>query len=86
MEWLLDDALDAKIEQAMNTVDEDARNDAYIQICKELVELCPTIWACDVASSYAYRSDYMTIPSVEAGYDALYCADYMMYYRDYTLK
>jgi len=86
MEWLLDDELDAEIEQAMNTVDESARNAAYIQICKELMELCPTIWACDVASSYAYRSDYMTIPSVEAGYDALYCADYMMYYRDYTLK
>lgn len=86
MEWLLDDELDAEIERAMNIVDEDERNTAYIQICKELVELCPTIWACDVASSYAYRSDYMRIPSVEAGYDALYCADYMMYYRDYTLK
>ncbi len=56
MEWLQDSEIDKLIEEAMVTVDEDSRNEKYKEISRKLVDLCPTIWASDLAASFVYRS------------------------------
>lgn len=88
MEWLQDPEIDKAIEDAMKIVDETERNEAYHQICLKLVDICPTIWACDMSSSYGLRTGYIKSPAVEdqkAGKDVLYQADYADYFRDFEL-
>lgn len=89
MEWLQDATIDAKITKAIVTVDQNERNNMYKEIGKDLVELCPTIWLFDVATTCAYRSDYINVwPVVEknnAGEDFLYAMGYQYYFKDFRV-
>lgn len=89
MEWLQDSEIDKLIEEAMATVDEDSRNEKYKEISRKLVDLCPTIWASDLAASFVYRSDYIEKMPVaddyESGTDSIYPAGYQMYFMDFRL-
>lgn len=44
MEWLLDDKLDAMIDDALCTIDDAQREAKYKEIEAYIVDLCPTIW------------------------------------------
>lgn len=44
MEWLLDDQLDAMIDDALSTIDDAQREAKYKEIEAYIVDLCPTIW------------------------------------------
>ncbi len=89
MEWLQDDNIDSRITAALVTVDQEKRNNMYKEIGKELVELCPTVWMFDVATTCAYRSSYIKAwPVVEknnAGEPFLYAMGYQYYFRDFRV-
>jgi peptide/nickel transport system substrate-binding protein len=55
-EWLLDEALDQKIDQALVTVDEDERYAMYMELQDEIVELCPSIFLYDQVQKHAVQS------------------------------
>ena len=88
MEWLQNAEIDALIDQAMSTMDQEARNALYKEISLKLMELCPTVWMVDLASSSAYRSGYYVSPVGEmfaAGQDFIFAMGYSCYYRDYKI-
>lgn len=65
-EWVLSDELDAKIEDAIATVDKDERFRKYADIQNYLAdELCPTAWLCDLADRVAYQAAYVEWPAIE---------------------
>lgn len=86
MEWLQNKNIDKEITNAMRTADDKSRNELYKKISKEIVELCPTLWVADLASPYAYRSDYVTkFPAAEkyeAGTPAANMTGYHLYLRN----
>ncbi len=90
MEWLQDAEIDAMIEQAMTISDEATRNEMFKEIARKLVDLCPTIWVADLASSFVYRAEYITtLPSAvmyESGENFIYPTGYSSYYRNFRLK
>ena len=55
-EWLMDEALDKKIDDALVTVDEDARYALYRELQDEIVELCPSIYLYDQVQKHAVQS------------------------------
>ncbi len=62
-EWILDPELDARIEDAISTVDETERFEKYAEIQNYLAdELVPTIWLCDLADRVAYQEAYVSWP------------------------
>ncbi|HOG01070.1 MAG: putative D,D-dipeptide-binding periplasmic protein DdpA precursor [Firmicutes bacterium ADurb.Bin248] len=88
MEWLQDAEIDALIEQAMSTMDQDARNAIYKEISLKLMDICPTVWMADLASSSAYRADHFISPVAEmfaAGEAFIFAMGYSCYYRDYKI-
>lgn len=89
MEWLQDSEIDALIDDALITVDEQERNNKYKEIEKKLIDLCPTIWLFDAASTMAYRSSYIKVwPSIDmynAGEQFIYSMGYGNYFRDFRL-
>jgi peptide/nickel transport system substrate-binding protein len=88
MEWLQDAEIDALIDQALATMDQNERTALYKQISLKLMDLCPTIWMTDLASPTAYRSNYFISPVAEmynAGEDFIYAMGYSCYYRDYKI-
>jgi peptide/nickel transport system substrate-binding protein len=89
MEWLKDNEIDSLISNALVIVDQKERNDKYKEIGKKLVELSPTVWLFDAATTYAYRSDYIKVwPTVEknvSGESFLYAMGYPYYFRDFRL-
>lgn len=88
MEWLQDTEIDALIDQALATMDQNERTALYKQISLKLMDICPTIWMTDLASPTAYRSSYFTSPVAEmynAGEDFIYAMGYSCYYRDYKI-
>lgn len=89
MEWLQNDEIDNMIEKAMVTTDDKARNAQYKEISRKLVELCPTIWVGDMASSFVYRSDYIKSMPVAEDFAnnvaSIYPPGYNMYFMDYRL-
>lgn len=89
MEWLQDDGLDSMISKAFVVVDQKERNKQYKNIGKKLVEMCPTVWLFDAASTFAYRSDYIKVlPAViksASGKPFLYAMGYGYYFRDFRL-
>jgi len=62
-EWLLDPELDAKIDDALLTVDEDERYAKYRDLQDEIVELCPTIFLYDQVQKHGYQSAYVDWPA-----------------------
>lgn len=89
MEWLQDNKIDSMISDALVIVDQKERNDKYKDIGKELVDICPTLWLFDAATTCAYRSDYIEVwPAVEkniAGESFLYAMGYQYYFRDFRI-
>lgn len=89
MEWLQNNKIDSMIANAFITIDQDERNNKYKEIGKELVELCPTVWLCDAATTIAYRSNHIkTWPAVEKhvnGESFLYAMGYNFYFRDFKV-
>lgn len=55
-EWLLDEALDDKIDQALATVDQEARFAMYQEIQAELADLAPSIFVYDQVEKHAYQT------------------------------
>jgi len=61
-EWLLNDWYDAKIEEAINTVDRDERFVIYGELQQFIVDQCPTIFLFDQVEKHAYHADYVDWP------------------------
>ena len=59
MEWLLDDKLDAKIYDAMETIDESERYAKYGEIQHYIVDLACTIFLTSKVNKHAYQSSYI---------------------------
>jgi len=55
-EWLQDTALDAQIDDALATIDEQARFQKYYAIQAELVDRAVSIWIYDQVEKHAYRT------------------------------
>jgi peptide/nickel transport system substrate-binding protein len=62
-EWLLDEELDAKLDDALVTVDQEERYAKYMALQDEIVELSPTIFLYDQVQKHAYQSDYVDWPA-----------------------
>jgi len=59
IEYLLDPEYDAKLEDAIATVDKDERFAKYAKMQHYIVELCPTIFLVDQVRKHAFQSDYV---------------------------
>jgi peptide/nickel transport system substrate-binding protein len=55
-EWLLDPELDAAIEDALTTLDQEERFAKYIEIQDQLAELAPSIFIYDQVQKHAFQS------------------------------
>jgi peptide/nickel transport system substrate-binding protein len=62
-EWLLDEELDAKLVDALVTVDQEERYAKYRELQDEIVELCPTIFLYDQVQKHAYHSATVDWPA-----------------------
>ncbi len=62
-EWLLDEALDQRLSDALLTVDQEARYAKYRDLQREIVDLCPTIFLYDQLQKHAYQSAYVDWPA-----------------------
>jgi peptide/nickel transport system substrate-binding protein len=62
-EWLLDPALDEKIDEALLTVNEEERYAKYRELQDEIVELCPSIYLYDQVQKHGYQSAYVDWPA-----------------------
>jgi len=62
-EWLLDEALDQMIDDALVTVDEEARYAKYRDLQRYIVDLCPSIFLYDQVQKQAYQSAYVDWPA-----------------------
>lgn len=87
-EWLKDPEIDAAIEDALSTIDQEERFAKYRAIQEKIVELAPTIWVFDQAEKRAYQEDYLYWPGVEltkAGKPVSAVMGYNFYYHDYKV-
>ncbi|MDO5690793.1 MAG: ABC transporter substrate-binding protein [Tissierellia bacterium] len=65
-EWLENEELDAKIEDAIKTLDQTERFNKYAEIQNYIVdELYPSAYLCDLTERVAYQKGYLTWPAVE---------------------
>ncbi|HEX7975560.1 MAG TPA: ABC transporter substrate-binding protein [Anaerolineales bacterium] len=55
-EWLQDKDIDAAIDDALSTLDDQARFAKYAEIQKKLVDLAPSLWLYDQVEKHAYRT------------------------------
>ena len=62
-EWLLDEDLDARIEAAIRTVDQDKRFAAYAALQHEITDLCPTVFLFEQVEKHAYRANAIDWPT-----------------------
>ena len=62
-EWLLDKTYDAMLEEALTTMDRDARFQKYAKLQHYIVDQCPTLFMFDVMSRHAYRADKVDWPA-----------------------
>jgi len=84
-EWLGSPEIDAAIEEALVTVDQDDRFKKYAEIQHTLVDLAPTIWLADDAMEFAYQRAYLVWPIAErikAGEPISTTIEYIYYVRD----
>jgi peptide/nickel transport system substrate-binding protein len=84
-EWLGSPDIDAAIEDALATVEEDERFRKYAEIQHTLVDLAPTIWLADQAQEFGYQADYLIWPlaeRVKAGKPSAPPMGYSFYVRD----
>ena len=62
-EWLLDEELDAKIDDALSTVDEEERYAKYRDLQDEIVDLSPSLFLYDQVQKHAYQSSSVDWPT-----------------------
>jgi ABC-type transport system substrate-binding protein len=65
-EWLLDETLDAMIEEALETVDQLERFEKYSEIQQYIYDLCPTVYVLQTTTLRGIQ-DYVDYPYVEYG-------------------
>lgn len=85
VEWLKDPRIDSLITEAVATVDPKVRKNKYDALMKQLVDLCPSLWAVDVTEQHAYQSGYVEWGAdkrVKAGGSAIPVQGYNFYMRD----
>lgn len=78
-EWLGSAEIDAAIEDALATVDQEERFKKYCEIQNMLVDLAPTIWLADQALEFGYQATYLIWPIAEAAKAGEPCAPPMGY-------
>jgi len=61
-EWLLDETLDAMIEDSIATIDRAERFAKYSEIQQYIVDLCPTIFLFEQVEKHAYQAAYVEWP------------------------
>ena len=84
-EWLGLPYIDAAIEDALATVDQDERFKKYAELQDTLVDLAPTIWLADFAMEFGYQADYLVWPIAErikAGEPISTTVAYIFYVHD----
>jgi len=87
-EWLQNPEIDAMIDDAIATLDQKERFQKYYVIQEKIMELCPTIFIGEQSFRYAYRSDYIVYPVVEAikqGKPYPQFMGYDFYFRDFKV-
>ncbi|MGD9001382.1 MAG: ABC transporter substrate-binding protein [Anaerolineae bacterium] len=62
-EWLLDEELDQRIDDALATVDEEERYAKYRELQDYIVDLCPSLFLYDQVQKHAYQSAYVDWPA-----------------------
>jgi len=62
-EWLLDADLDARIDDALATVDQEQRYAKYRELQNYIVDLCPSLFLYDQVQKHAYQSAYVDWPA-----------------------
>ena len=62
-EWLLDPDLDARIDEAIETIDQKERFAKYSELQQYIVDLCPSIFLFDQGAKYPYQSSYVDWPA-----------------------
>ncbi len=74
-EWLQDPEIDAMLEKAVATIDQDARFKLYRDIQQKIDEICPSITLFEQAQKHAYQASYVDWPATKGdkipvmGYD-----------------
>lgn len=63
-EWLLDEELDAAIDDALTTLDREERFQKYMPIQADIVDLAPSLFVYDQLEKHAYQ-DYIDWPAAE---------------------
>lgn len=63
-EWLLDEELDARIEEALATVDQDERFALYYEIQEDIAQLAPSLFLYDQVQKHAYVT-YLDWPAAQ---------------------
>jgi peptide/nickel transport system substrate-binding protein len=63
-EWLQDPVFDARIEEALSTIDEDERFAIYYELQDYIAELAPSIFVYDQVEKHAYQAAYVDWPAV----------------------
>ena len=69
-EWLLDETLDAAIDDALSTIDPTERFAKYAELQSQLAELTPSLFIYDQVEKHAYQ-DYIDWPAVRGETSAL---------------
>ncbi|MDP1715749.1 MAG: ABC transporter substrate-binding protein [Anaerolineales bacterium] len=69
-EWLLDETLDAAIDDALSTIDTTERFAKYAELQSQLVDLSPSLFVYDQVQKNAYQ-DYIDWPAVRGETSAL---------------
>lgn len=85
MEWYANEELDAMIDDALATIDDEERFEKYKEITEIIVEDCPTLWTYDHAEKRAYQSSYLKwelAERLESGLPTLYPMGYSLYVHD----
>lgn len=58
-EWLLDEELDAMIDDSLATVDTEERYAKYRELQDYIMELCPSLFLYDQVEKHAYQTEYV---------------------------
>ena len=79
-EWLLDPEIDALIDDALTTVDQEERFAKYGVIQEKIVDLAPDIFMVELLERHAYQSTYLDWPQLDAPNPVMgYNFDYRFY-------
>ena len=64
-EWLLDEELDAMLDKAIATIDQEERFAVYREIQKKIADLCPSLFLFEQAQKHAYQASYIDWPAIK---------------------